>query len=173
MRLLRENRELRWLVVAPSVSASAAATDSIAASLRTSPSITAVERNGAVRIPRPIASSPAAAAIVQQDGTCTRPSDPLNPDFDLGREGEGVPYGIKAVQGDDPVIKQLASEHSKNVMYCSLDTGLDFANQEFNRNSAHAPGVQQRAVVLQLCGARPKPWHAARPMTEPADADAP
>ena len=155
LNLLRENLQFRWLIVAPpEASAAASSTVAIASklvSLRSAPSISGVERNTILRIPEPVVTvatddglrgggvSPAAtgiaAAPAQQKDTCTSATDPLNPDANLGRTSEGTPWGIKAVQANDPVVQQLALKFREKVMYCVLDSGLDISNQEFNPNS--------------------------------------
>jgi hypothetical protein len=85
----------------------------------------------------------------QQNASCPAPPpDPLDPDADLGVSSEGVPWGIKAVQGSDPVIQQLARQYRNKVMYCVIDSGLDISNKEFNPNSAPAQCALPAAMCL-------------------------
>jgi hypothetical protein len=160
MKLIREYTDFQLLIVTPPATsasgggpdAGAAAAATAVASLRSRQSISAVGVNPIMRIPEqvvvPLSDAPgttgesssrgAAVGIKpaqQQNDSCDAGSDPLNPDVNLGRTSEGVPWGIAAVQGTDPVVQQLAQQYRSKVLYCVLDTGLDIANKEFDANS--------------------------------------
>lgn len=160
MKLIREYTDFQLLIVTPPATsasgggpdAGAAAAATAVASLRSRQSISAVGVNPIMRIPEqvvvPLSDAPgtigesssrgAAVGIKpaqQQNDSCDAGSDPLNPDVNLGRTSEGVPWGIAAVQGADPVVQQLAQQYRSKVLYCVLDSGLDIANKEFDANS--------------------------------------
>jgi hypothetical protein len=174
LTLLRENEQFRWLVVAPQEVSSAASNGALVAStlvsLRSEPSIAKVERNAILRIPKPVEtmttdngqgggevlSAAKEGAPAQQNDTCTS-EDPFNPDANLGRTSEGTPWGIKAVQANDPVVQQLALKFREKVMYCVLDSGLDISNQEFNPNSKlHL--LLRLSLCANACCLYVQPW---------------
>jgi hypothetical protein len=70
-----------------------------------------------------------------EEAVCSEADGKLGPDADLGRRGEGVPYGVKLVQADDPAMVVVARKFRSKVLFCVIDTGLDRTNKEFNNAS--------------------------------------
>jgi hypothetical protein len=77
---------------------------------------------------------------------CSESDSKLGPDADLGRRSEGVPYGIKLVQADDPAMVELSRKYRSKVLFCVIDTGLDHTNKEFNNASEWLLWHCQQAV---------------------------
>ncbi|KAF6253799.1 peptidase S8/S53 domain-containing protein [Scenedesmus sp. NREL 46B-D3] len=67
-----------------------------------------------------------------EEAVCAESDGKLGPDSDLGQRSEGIPYGIKLVQADDPAMVHLSRKYRSKVLFCVIDTGLDRTNQEFN-----------------------------------------
>ncbi|WIA20356.1 hypothetical protein OEZ85_006187 [Tetradesmus obliquus] len=67
-----------------------------------------------------------------EEAVCSESDGKLGPDADLGRRGEGIPYGVKLVQADDPAMVEVAKKFRSKVLFCVIDTGLDRTNKEFN-----------------------------------------
>jgi hypothetical protein len=79
---------------------------------------------------------------------CSESDGKLGPDADLGRRSEGIPYGIKLVQADDPAMVELSRKYRSKVLFCVIDTGLDHTNKEFNNASEWLPWNGQQTASL-------------------------
>lgn len=92
---------------------------------------------GGVRhlFPQPVISDTYSNDSSAADGVCSDADGKLGPDGDLGRTTEGVPYGIKMVQADDPGMIEISKKFNSKVLFCVIDTGLDRTNTEFNNAS--------------------------------------
>lgn len=61
-----------------------------------------------------------------------------NPDINMDRVEEGVPFAVKRVQASLPPMKLLARRHAERVLYCVIDNGMDASNQEFSKQGRWA-----------------------------------
>jgi hypothetical protein len=83
-----------------------------------------------------------------EEALCTESDGKLGPDADLGRRAEGIPYGIKLVQADDPAMVELSRKYRSKVLFCVIDTGLDHTNMEFNNASEWLLCLGSKATIL-------------------------
>ena len=100
---------------------------------------------------------------------CSESDGKLGPDADLGRRGEGIPYGVKLVQADDPAMVEVAKKFRSKVLFCVIDTGLDRSNKEFNNASElsqHRRHINKHICQATVCNGMSLPaltpvkWHA-------------
>lgn len=87
-----------------------------------------------------------------EEALCSESDGKLGPDADLGRRGEGIPYGVKLVQADDPAMVEVAKNFRSKVLFCVIDTGLDRTNKEFN--NASESSQSDRHTNAHICQAQ-------------------
>jgi len=106
-----------------------------------------------------------ASAVETSNGSCPYTFNPANPDWLLGRDREGVPYGIKLVQADDNEFIQLSKGVKDKVLYCVIDSGMDMNNIEIPRGRLQDEEQQQLGQwhgCMQMLTTRPiafPGWH--------------
>jgi hypothetical protein len=66
--------------------------------------------------------------------------DLLSPDACcLSDVATGMPYNVKALQADRPVITDISKRFKSKVLFCVIDTGLDRSNPEFDPRTHPCP----------------------------------
>eukprot|EP00775_Hariotina_reticulata_P010849 gene10849-11003_t len=94
------------------------------------------------------------SAAQTSNGSCTYTPNPANPDFMLGRDSEGVPYGVRMVQADTEEFIQLSKGVKGKVLYCVIDSGMDMDNKEMPHATGCMPGIRtngNRTTGFRLC----------------------